>query len=289
MHATVDALAWLRMWCLAALATLCVVGGATPVKIIIDTDLSIDVDDVGALCAAHALADLGEAEILGIVHGTGFKSGVGGIMVINEFYGRSHIPVGAYRGRVGHPGWTVDPGWTNHGRGAYVEELIRDFPTPVKDWNHRSIEDAEDVMRSVLAAADPHSVVLVVIGHPTNILTLLETKADMSSPLSGPALIRQKVYCPGASNHLRHPGCWVHYHRLKDRWRIHVSSLSALVWPICLPMLPALPDLPHGYSLCVFDRLPRWSSWEGGSSGPRTRLSNGISAAVGTVAAHTMS
>ena len=34
-----------------------------PVPLIVDTDLSIDVDDVGALCAAHALADVGEVRL----------------------------------------------------------------------------------------------------------------------------------------------------------------------------------------------------------------------------------
>eukprot|EP00966_Prymnesium_polylepis_P087246 2019427-Prymnesium_polylepis.1 len=32
---------------------------------------------VGALCVAHALEDMGEAEILAVVHGTGLKEGVG--------------------------------------------------------------------------------------------------------------------------------------------------------------------------------------------------------------------
>ena len=32
-----------------------------PVPLIFDTDMSIDVDDVGALCVAHALADAGDA------------------------------------------------------------------------------------------------------------------------------------------------------------------------------------------------------------------------------------
>ena len=36
--------------------------------LIIDTDMSIDVDDVGMLCAAHALVDLGEARILAVLH-----------------------------------------------------------------------------------------------------------------------------------------------------------------------------------------------------------------------------
>lgn len=32
--------------------------------LIVDTDLSIDVDDVGAFCAMHVLLDRGEAELL---------------------------------------------------------------------------------------------------------------------------------------------------------------------------------------------------------------------------------
>jgi hypothetical protein len=34
------------------------------VNLVLDTDMSIDVDDVGAVCAMHALADLGEVNIL---------------------------------------------------------------------------------------------------------------------------------------------------------------------------------------------------------------------------------
>ena len=65
--------------------------------------MSIDVDDVGAMCAAHALADLGEAEIAAVIHDTGLFTGVGAISVINDYYGRPDIPIGAYRGIVGSP------------------------------------------------------------------------------------------------------------------------------------------------------------------------------------------
>ena len=34
---------------------------------ILDTDMSIDVDDVGALCALHGLVDSNEAELLAVV------------------------------------------------------------------------------------------------------------------------------------------------------------------------------------------------------------------------------
>ena len=47
--------------------------------LIIDTDMSIDVDDVGMLCAAHALVDLGEARILSVLHDSHAVYGIGTI------------------------------------------------------------------------------------------------------------------------------------------------------------------------------------------------------------------
>jgi hypothetical protein len=73
---------------------------SAPVKLIIDTDMGMDVDDVGSICIANALQDLGEAEILAIVHDTGFRLGVGPISSINNWYGHD-IPLGAYKGIFG--------------------------------------------------------------------------------------------------------------------------------------------------------------------------------------------
>lgn len=63
--------------------------------------MGMDVDDVGSICIANALQDLGEAEILAIVHNTGFKLGVGPISSINNWYGHDDIPLGAYKGVFG--------------------------------------------------------------------------------------------------------------------------------------------------------------------------------------------
>ena len=89
-----------------------------PVDLIIDTDLSVDVGDVGALCVAHALADRGEARLLGVLHDTGLAAGAGAISVINEHYGRGYVRVGAYRGPVGNPAEVDKPTWVNKGRGV---------------------------------------------------------------------------------------------------------------------------------------------------------------------------
>ena len=71
---------------------------ASPPPLIIDTDMSTDVDDVAAVCIANALADRGEATLLAVVHNTGLYEGVGAISVINHYYGRDDVPIGAYKG-----------------------------------------------------------------------------------------------------------------------------------------------------------------------------------------------
>ena len=57
---------------IAAAATVAL--AAPPVKLVLDTDMGggacRDVDDVVALCIAHALVDNGEAELLAVVQDT---------------------------------------------------------------------------------------------------------------------------------------------------------------------------------------------------------------------------
>lgn len=165
----------------------------TPVPIIIDTDLSIDVDDVGALCTAHALADRGETEILAVVHNTGLEHGVGAVSAINHYYGRDSIPLGAYRGDIGNPSRTTHaPSWVNNGKGWYVHELVDRFKPPVQDSSQ--VASSTTVFRRALASAPAgRSVTVVSIGHATNLLSLLRSPGDASSPLPGRQLVEQKV------------------------------------------------------------------------------------------------
>ena len=63
---------------------------AAPVKVIFDTDMASDVDDVGALALLHALADPGEAEILavGIAASRNENGARPCLDAINTWYGR---------------------------------------------------------------------------------------------------------------------------------------------------------------------------------------------------------
>eukprot|EP00966_Prymnesium_polylepis_P178214 4126798-Prymnesium_polylepis.1 len=153
--------------------------------------MSIDVDDVGAMCVAHALADQGEAEILAVVHDTGLPTGVGAISVINDFYGRPNIPIGAFRGKDGAPRATHKPEWTNHGRGWYVASLLSEFPSRIHDASQ--VPSALAVYRKTLADAEDNSVTIVAIGFATTLLQLLQSEADEISELSGRYLIAKKL------------------------------------------------------------------------------------------------
>jgi purine nucleosidase len=160
---------------------------AEPVRIIYDTDMAGDVDDVGALAILHAMADAGEAEILaaGISSRNEF---VGPCLdAINTWYGRPDIPIGYQRGiQAGYP---TDTGEVNESK--YVEAVAKAFPHDLA--RSSDAPDAALLYRRILAAQPDGSVVIVSVGFLTNLKRLLDTPPDAVSPLSGEDLVRRKV------------------------------------------------------------------------------------------------
>eukprot|EP01043_Picozoa_sp_COSAG02_P003161 COSAG02_NODE_75_length_41389_cov_106.665762_35_plen_326_part_00 len=155
-------------------------GAASATKLIIDTDMSTDCDDVGALCIAHALEQRGEAELLAVVHDTGVSSGVGAVSSINHWYGRDDLLIGGYKGD-----------YDKNVHGSYIDDLVAKFPAAVT--NLSQVPDAVEVYRRALAAAPDSSVWISSIGFTTNIEMLLKSEADGISPLNGTELVKAKV------------------------------------------------------------------------------------------------
>ena len=153
-----------------------------PVQLIFDTDMGPDYDDVGALTLLHALADSGEVNILATVSSNINELVVPCIDVINHYYGRPDIPIGAPRTGVDLGAWHKDK-WT--------EALPEKFP-----HNYKSTSDAPDavqVYRRILAEAEDSSVVIVTVGFLTNLANLLQSPADEFSELNGKQLVTKKV------------------------------------------------------------------------------------------------
>ncbi|MDO5320140.1 MAG: nucleoside hydrolase [bacterium] len=195
---------------LVATMTACVIGtlwAAEPVRVIFDTDMITDFDDVGALACLHALADAGEAEILATVTCTRGNASVGAVQVINSYYGRGDLPVGCVKdiGIVGdhacHNGKKVDPNSPLiapdklHGDGGHYKyrKLLADYPGWYTYADSDLAPDANEVYRKALASAPDKSVTICSVGFLSNLRRLLETKGDQYSPLDGKALVAQKV------------------------------------------------------------------------------------------------
>ena len=85
----------MRMVIVVTLALVLLPNGvvAEPVKIIFDTDMESDVDDMGALAMLHGFADRGEAEILATISSSLNPWSAPVIDVVNTFYGRGGLPI----------------------------------------------------------------------------------------------------------------------------------------------------------------------------------------------------
>ncbi|MBD3287475.1 nucleoside hydrolase, partial [candidate division KSB1 bacterium] len=149
-------------------------------KIIFDTDIGPDWDDVGATATLHALANFGEAEIIGMMVSSGGHSATWGppcLDAFNTYYGRPDIPIG-----VAADG----PEFGSSYNRQIAQEFEQDLGTD-NAWN------AVELYRKLLSEQEDSSVVIITVGFMTNIADLLRSEADEYSSLNGIDLVRQKV------------------------------------------------------------------------------------------------
>lgn len=173
-----------RLAALVAAALLCgaaALPAAAATPVIFDTDMDSDVDDVAALCQLHALADLGEAEILAMmVSGHNEWSGPCAD-AINTFYNRPDIPIGRPFG---------ERAILQESR--YARAVALAFPQDFREAGRDQVRSV-DLYRKTLAAQPDHSVTVVSVGDLTNLAALLRSGPDRHSPLDGRSLVAAKV------------------------------------------------------------------------------------------------
>jgi inosine-uridine nucleoside N-ribohydrolase len=151
------------------------------VKIIFDTDLGPDYDDVGALAFLHAMADSGKAEILATVASNKHELVAPSINVINTYFGRPDLPVGAPKTSG------VNMGSSQH----WADSIVQKYPHTIKSTNETP--DAVDIYRKILNSQTDKSVTIVTVGFLTNLNNLLKSLPDNLSPLNGFDLVSKKV------------------------------------------------------------------------------------------------
>ncbi len=155
--------------------------GSDPVKIIFDSDMGPDYDDVGALTMLHAFADSGKAEILATMASNKYALVAPCIEVINTYYGRPNIPVGSPKTHG------VDIGCSQH----WTDSLVAKYPHTIDSTSQA--QNAVSLYRKILAGQPDTSVVIVTVGFLTNLNDLLLSQPDSSSPLNGNDLVIKKV------------------------------------------------------------------------------------------------
>ena len=136
-----------------------------PKKVIFETDMCTDVDDVGALAMLHALVDEGEVEILAISFNEAHPNGAGAICAINTWYNRGDIPIGIYKGDLADPD-----------ESSYLESIAANFthdlptvPTP----------SSLELYLQVLSEQPDNSVTIISVGFLNNLYDLLKANSDL--------------------------------------------------------------------------------------------------------------
>lgn len=196
---------------------------AGPPAVIFDTDIGSDCDDAGALAVLHALADLGELRILGVIFSSGRnRYGVGTCDAINTYYGRGDLPLGQYQGTdVGDP------------RDSYTKRIATDTAR----FGHDTVDNAPDLVAvycSLLASQPDRGVTICTVGHPHGLVHLLRDPR-------GNELVRAKVER------------WVAMGM--GGWNFEQMGMAAYCqelldkWPVAFYISPAGADVKTGHRL----------------------------------------
>ena len=148
-------------------------------SIIFDTDLDSDVDDVGALAVLHALANKGEAKILGVIVTSDDMHSPLCADAINTYFQHPDIPIG------------VNKKAKLRSFSRYTKGIAEEYPHDLQSYGNA--DDATSLYRKILASQPDNSVIIVTVGHLTNLKNLLLSEADTHSPLGGITLVRKKA------------------------------------------------------------------------------------------------
>ena len=171
--------------CLAAVAAAAASAHQAPTRLLFDTDMGNDVDDVQALAMIHALQDRGECELAAVTITKDHPLAAPFVDAVNTLYGRGDIPIGAC-----HSGVTPDE---DKYLGLANEEADGSLRFPHDLRNGAEAPSAVAVLRQALADSPDNSVVVVQVGFSTNLAELLRSAGDEISPLGGEELVRQKI------------------------------------------------------------------------------------------------
>lgn len=170
------------------LAFLALVGlaQAAPVKLIFDTDMGNDVDDLMALVMIHNLQKRGACDLLAVTVTKDHPQAAAFVDAVNTLYGYPDVPIGVVR-----DGAAKEAGKFNLLAAEKQADGSPRYPHDLKSGT--DAPEAVDLLRQTLAAQPDSSVAIAQVGFFTNLARLLDSKPDRHSPLNGRELVAKKV------------------------------------------------------------------------------------------------
>lgn len=98
-------------YCLKAVTTIILIFNMnifSQPKIIFDTDIGGDADDLGALVMLHNFIDRGECELLAVMSWSHEEYAVPVIDAVNRYYNHTGIPIGVRKDELYHDDWNYN-------------------------------------------------------------------------------------------------------------------------------------------------------------------------------------
>jgi len=148
-------------------------------KIILDTDIGGDCDDVGALALLNVFCRRGLAKLLAVTVDTYLQTAPAAAAAINAYYGNNDVPVGIIKegGNLIHDD-------------IYATELSKRFPTRYSD---APAPDGVKLIREILSKNKVKDIKIVGIGKQCLLARLLSSGPDEISEKTGMELLEENV------------------------------------------------------------------------------------------------
>lgn len=190
-----------------------------PMKVIFDTDMGNDVDDVIALDMLYKYVDEGTIDLLGIISSKRELGSVKFIDAMSMAYGHPEIPLGIVKTYPHEKYKCADK------RLNYADYVVKNHNYAHILDDYEALTDGYKLLRKLLA--ENTDVTIIAVGFSTNLSRLLTSKGDEISPLTGEELVKNSVkkMVMMAGN----------FHQVKKEYNIyndpHAATIVLQTWP----------------------------------------------------------
>lgn len=197
------------------------------IPVIYETDITLDVDDAGALAVLYGLQMEKKVNLLGVCYNEVHPAGPSVIDAINTYYGYGNLPIGIYQKQLKDP----DP--------SDYFSLEKDFD--VDDMPHNPMDNivgnAVGIYKHLLRSQTDNSVTIISVGFLNNLYELLQDP-------EGVELVERKVKLLAVMGGLHNDGFNFVRHNLVDQTQYVIEN-----WPGELVITDAGGEMITGETL----------------------------------------